>query len=270
LDEPKNDSVLADQPVQIDEKDFPKPEDPGQVLQSSRRANLVTTMVLVILLVFGVLLIVGLANKYNWLPRFVRLRGQKDSITLISSNLVGSDPTVVMVVRRNGHPEVRVLHANTGAVDFLSNSTVESFAPVRSPTGNQVAYFAENAEGQISVVVGAPSQVVTDTISTDTLKDINRSGFEPCDYAQIVWSTDGEKIATFVCNKQSKESYLVVTEVGGTNEILEKTRDNLDRVRSVAWISPTHVVYTQNENNLDVVYLQDIFNPSKPIRLFGP
>jgi len=115
-----------------------------------------------------------------------------------------------------------------------------------------------------------PGQDAEEAVSTDTLEEINRSGFELCDYAQIAWSTDGERIAVFVCSASSKESYLLFTEVGETNQILEKTQDNLDRTRSVVWVSPTQVVYTQNENGLDVVYIVDIEDPFSPTRIFGP
>lgn len=270
MEELRTEALSADQTDQIDTADSPKPEDPDKVLPSPKKGNLVTITILVILIVFGILFIVGLASRYSWISRISRLTGEKDSITLISSKPVGSAPTVLVVVRRNGHSEVRTLNADTGALGFVSSSKVESFAPVHSPVTNKVAYFTRDEKGRISLVVGQPGEIVTDTVSVNTLEGINRTGFELCDYAQVVWSTDGQRIATFVCNKQSKESYLLVTEIGGTNEILEKTRDNLDRVRSVVWISSTHVVYTQNEKNLDVVYLLDMSNPNQPTRLFGP
>ncbi len=270
MEEPRTDTLSVDQTGQIDITDSPKPEDPDKVLPSRKKGNPITILIVVILLSFTTLLTIGLANRYNWIPRLAHLRSQKDSITLIPSGPVGPDPMILMVVRRNGHSEVRILNADTGAVGFLSDPTVESFAPVRSPVVKQVAYFAQDAQDRISLIVGQPGEVFTDTVSVNTLAEINRRGFELCDYAQVVWSTDGQRIATFVCNKQSRESYLLVTEVGGANQILEKTRDNLDRVRSVVWVSPANVVYTQNENNLDVIYSLDISEPNKPTRLFGP
>jgi len=249
----------------------PKPEPPSprkhRIVTGPNPVNLAGCLILLLL---AGLLAVGFANRYNLLPRVTRLVGDKDSITLVSANAAGAEPTILMVVRRNGHSEVRALSALNGAQSFFSAPNAQSSVPVQSPVGDRVAYLVENPKGQFAVKVGVPNGVVTDTISKDTLNNIKRTGLELCDPTQIAWSTDGQKLAAFVCNKQSKESYVLVTEAGGLNQILDQTKDNLDRARSIVWVSPTRVVYTQNENNLDAVYVLDVNNPDKPDRIFGP
>lgn len=267
LEEPRTNTSPVD-PISQIEAEFPKPENPSQVLSGKRSS--ITILILGILLVFILLFIIGLVDKFNLLPRVARLTGNKDSITLIPSNPCRSDSTVLIATQRDGNLEVRTLNINTRSLGFVSDPTMNSFAPIESPTSNQVAYLTRDTQGNILLVVGQPGEIITDTVSVNTLGQINRERFKLCDYAQAAWSTNGKQIATFVCNEDSEESYLLITKVGGTNQILEKTRDNSNRERSVVWAGPTQVVYTQSKNDLDVVYTLDVLSPDKPIRLLGP
>ena len=113
--------------------------------------------------------------------------------------------------------------------------------------------------------------VITETITVKTLTEVNYGGNEICDYSKIIWSPNGEQIATFICNPETKESHLVVTKIGQDNLVFSKTKDNLNRVRTLAWADNDRVAFTKTENGLDVVYLINVSDINNPLeRLFGP
>ena len=233
-----------------------------------------SSLVLVIYFVVGifiVLLIIGLVNRFNLISSLSMIVGDREGITVVSSGTVGSESIVVMEVRNKDRSEIRLLVPETKEVKFVSKANSYSFSPVKSPTTEQVAYLTKIDSGEIKLEVGSPGEIITDTVSIETLESISRPNLRLCQYTTITWSPDGTHLAVFVCDKETTVSFVVVTEVGKRNRVLEHTKDNSGRPRSAAWSDDTHLIYTQSVIDSDAVYWLDVANPDpEPIRVFGP
>lgn len=221
----------------------------------------------IILFVSAIIITFKLDDRFNLTARLSQLTPSNDSITLLATHPVISD-TAVIVVRRNGLSEIRLLNYNTRGVDFLfDNLITPSFGPVPSPVDARIAYFTNDDAGQQALFVVQPGKVPTDTVSAQTLT----SGLEICDYSQPIWSPNGGQIALFVCSQEKNISNLLVTEIGRKNWVIEATEDHLNRVRSAVWVDVNRILFTKSENELDVVYILNTSDTNnKPVRILGP
>lgn len=258
-------------PNQSPPGDSSLPDEPDRKKHAPPGKSSVVLVVYFVVGIFIVLLIVGLVNKFNLISSLSMMVGNREGITIVTSSTVGSESVVVMEVRSKDRSEIRLLVPETKEVKFVSKVNNNSFSPVKSPTTEQVAYLTKFDSDEIKLEVGSPGEIITDTVSTETLESTSWPNLRLCPNTTIAWSPDGTHLSVFVCDKKTTTSFVLVTDVGKRNRVLELTKDNSNRPRSAVWSDDTHLVYTQSDIDADVVYWLDVANPdAEPIRVFGP
>jgi hypothetical protein len=243
-------------------KDFQPPKSNNRILYGA---------ILLGVVFLASLLLYGLESRYNLNMKLARLFGSEDSI-ILGSYPGKSASTIVMLVQRNGRSEIRTFNVDTRVEEFLSDPTIDSFDPIPSPNNNKVAYFINDEQGHISLLVGQPNTDPIEIITVKYIEKVFQAGFEICDEDQVIWSTGGEKIATFICSSKSNDSYLLTTVVGEDDiKVFRETKGDLNRKRSLVWVNSNQIAYTKGENDSDVIYIIEVSDiGNKPTRLFGP
>jgi hypothetical protein len=257
LSTPTAEQHLADNPELADPTPYQK-----------TNARQVTGATLLVLLFLLVLLIMGIWDRFNLGKQVTTLFTTEEDIRLLAADTNTHPDSVMLLVQRDGQSLIRRIDAWTRAPDYMSDPEHYALNPVPNPDGYQVAYVAIT-DGEPAIYVGGPNETITPTVNAETLKVINHTKYQVCDTHVLAWSTDGEYLATFICNAEENVSKLLITQVGQDNEILNKTQGQANYPRAVTWITPHVLVYTDRHITSDILYRLDMNTPDKPEKIYS-
>lgn len=237
---------------------------------TSRPAQLILSVVLLIALI-GVVAW-SILTQVGVIPP---LLGQNSSKGSEGIRLVTSEEQLIAIVVRHGDEgEVKLINTVTGQIQDISGGDKQASHAALSSRGDIVAYASTSDQGSALYLVsitGTHASVFNSTGLNSAAKPMGSPTVRVCDWSELYWSPNDDKIAFWACGVQSSALFIVSVESGVDPQLVSDTSAASIKPRSAAWLRDGNLTITSGGGDSDELLLIDMTQAiPQPRRLYGP
>lgn len=187
------------------------------------------------------------------------------------------DYNLLILAKDANKREVKYLNTQKMLTQDISSGDFRASHAAISPDGNLIAYVStENSSSKMYIVnnsIGLIQIFDSKSFENSAGSIFNQASACVCEWSNIYWSPDNNKLAFFGCSDKSSALFVVNAKENDIPKALVDTKTDSIDSREAAWLKDKDIIFTSGitkKKTSESLYIINLDKKDSLKRLYGP